>query len=221
MKPLLLAACALGGMALIISAAHADITISTEPIPPGCPPCDQSVNFAPANSGTTVTGDTNPAPVYDVFVDSLQGQTLHGSGSGVDTGGGGPGFNSILIRPDIGWAWSAIEFQLDSFASHEPLDGSGLTITAYGGPNQTDPVSQGLPFPWEGNGGENQQYIATAINGDLIYSLQIDYLPTDGNTLQDIHNIDVQSEQVPEPSTLLVLGASLMGLGIVRRRRHA
>ena len=34
--------------------------------------CTQSVNFAPANSGTTVVGDTNPAPVYQVFIDSLQ-----------------------------------------------------------------------------------------------------------------------------------------------------
>ncbi len=63
--------------------------------------CDQSLNFTPANSGTTVVGDTNPPhPFYMVYIDSIESLTLHGSGGTVDTGVHGPGFSSILIRPE-------------------------------------------------------------------------------------------------------------------------
>src|SRR5512141_5612 len=86
---------ALFGLALSPASSQATIVFNLG----SCNPsdgCDQSVSFAPANSGTTVVGDTNPPlPLYNVYVDSLQGLTLHGTGSSVDTGVGGPGFTSI------------------------------------------------------------------------------------------------------------------------------
>lgn len=169
----------------------------------------QSVNFTPANSGTTVVGDTNPAPVYPVFVDSLQGQTLHASGSTVDTGVGGPGFNSIDLRPDTAFAWRGIEFTLDSF-NNIPLNSTNITITAFDDLNG-DSSSATLTFPWEGNNGDNQHYFATADGVvDVITRLVLSYSDPNGNTIQDIHNIDVNSVSVvPEPSSILLSGTAI------------
>ncbi len=188
--------------------------------------CDQSVNFTPANSGTTVIGDTNPpAPLYDVFVDSLQNQTLHGSGSTVDTGVGGAGFNSIDLRPDAPWAWSALDFTLDSFKSAQPLDSAlSLTFTVW----DQFGVSTALHanFPWEGNNGENQQYTIRGTAGEVITKVEIGYADPLGlgNTIQDIHNIDVHTVEnpadIPEPASLLLLGTGLIGAGLRSRKRR-
>jgi len=216
---------ALAGIMLMPSIGHATIIGGTEAGTCNPVPCDQTVNFAPANSGTTVVGDTNPAPVYNVFVDSLEGLTLHGSGSTVDTGVGGPGFLSILIRPEAGWAWSVIDFQLDSLISSPTPLQSGLTLTAID--QNSVPWVFNVDFPWEGNNGENQHYFAQGLSGELITSLQIDYTDPnagEGNTIQDIHNIDVASVRVPEPSTLGLFSVgllSLFGFGMMRRRADA
>lgn len=183
--------------------------------------CDQSVNFSPANSGTTVVGDTNPpAPLYNVFADSLEALTLHASGSTVDTGPGGPGITSIQFRPEAGYAWGAFEFQLDSSNGDQPLHSTGLTFTVVDQFNNSTVFSD-VEFPWEGNTGENQHYHFHAINGEVITLVRIDYSDPlgEGNTINDIHNIDVNTRFVPEPSTVVLLGLGLISLGWIRRMR--
>ena len=217
---------ALFGLALLPTISRADITFDYG-LCNSSDGCDQSVNFSPANSGTTVIGNANPpAPFYNVYIDSLEGLTLHGSGSTVDTGGGPlSGFNSILIRPQDGYTWGAIEFQLDSVIGTRNRVAGGLTFTAY------DATNVGFSFlanlPWEGNNGENQHYQFHAINDEVITSLQISYAdpfcgttPAFCNTIHDIHNIDVNTTtMIPEPETYAMLLAGLGLMGFIARRR--
>jgi hypothetical protein len=182
--------------------------------------CDQSVNFSPANSGTTVVGNTNPPlPLYDVFAQSLDGATLHGSGSTVDTGVGGPGITSIQFWPEAGYAWGAFEFQLDSANGDQTVGTAGLTFTVFDGDGT--PFVFLANFPWEGDNGENQHYHFHATNGEVIALVRIDYSDPlgQGNTINDIHNIDVNTRLVPEPSTVALLAIGLISLGWIRRKR--
>jgi hypothetical protein len=187
---------------------------------------EQSVNFTPANNGTTVVGDTNPAPVYNVFADLLSapgaGTILHGSGSVVDTGSGGLGFYTIAIRPETGYAWTAIEFMLNSMQNLAKDTSERLTITAYNGAYSE---SKSLNFPWEGNNGQNQHYHVLATGSDVITKVVISYDPPDPlpgetvNAIGDIHNIDVTT--VPEPTSLAIFGVGAFAIAgyCLRRSR--
>jgi PEP-CTERM motif-containing protein len=183
--------------------------------------CNQSINFSPTTSGTTILDDTNPPnPFYQTSATSDGIVVLHGSGSTIDNANGG-GFTLLILTPlptptgDL-FGWTTIEFQADSLIGTQPIDTLGLTLTA------TDQFgtafsSGSLAFPWEGNNGENQHYHVHASSGEIITQLRISY--TDplggGNTIQDIHNIDVHSElvRVPEPSSFLLVGLSLIAMG--------
>ena len=186
---------------------------------PGC----QTVGFQ-SNDGTTIVGNTNPAPIYNVYVDSLvTGVSLHGNGSNVNnSAGNGFGFSSLVIRPESGWGWSTIDFQLDSLYKDQPIDIGGLSFTTKDQFNNS--FSMSANFPWEGNKGENQHYRIDGLDGQLITSLQVDY--TDplsmGNLISDMHNIDVKSAQVPAvpvPPSLGLLMSGLAGLGVLGRSK--
>jgi hypothetical protein len=215
---------AAAGMIMAAPPASAGVVFGYQP--GNCGDCDQSVNFSGAGSGITITGNTNPAPVYDVEVNSLQGFTLHGSGGVIDTGVGGLGFNAISITPDLPYAWTYIEFMLD--ATIKTHIGGDLTLTAtnqFGSTFSSGPLN----FPWEGNSGTNQHYYAEATGGDLIRSLTISYVdadcvaPTDVcNRIHSIENIDVKYamvNMVPEPATLALFGLGIAGLAATRRRQ--
>ena len=205
-------------LAVASSWAQAGILFDYGKCNPADGACDQSVIFSPENSGISVVGDTNPAPSYLVYAESLEGLTLHGAGSSVDAGNGNPGFLSLLLYPQMGWGWRQIEFQLNSHLNLPPqLD--ALTFTAWNQGGTSFLFS--ADFPWESDNGQNQHYHFHGTDGDLITALRLDYDPgTTGNFVGDMHNIDVNSAQVPaipEPGTLALLGAGLLAAG--RRRR--
>ena len=203
---------------IVLNTAHHDC------VQPGC----QSVGFQ-SNDGSTVVGNTNPAPIYNVYVDSLVGGvSLHGNGSNVNnSAGNGSGFSSFLIRPESGWGWSTIDFQLDSLYKDQPIDIGGLSFTAKDQFNNY--FSMSANFPWEGDKGENQHYRIDGLDGQLITSLQVDYIDPlgMGNLISDMHNIDVKSAQVPSvpvPPSLGLLMSGLAGLGVLGRaksKKHA
>ena len=199
----------------------------------------QTVNFHSAGVGNPILGDTNPAPVYNVQASTPDaGIVLHGSGQVVDTrlasdiSLSGPGFGNLLLTPLGGYAWTFIEFQLNSTINIPVSPGvnNGLTLTAYdiNGVAHVLPLTGSYDFPWESNNGQNQHYFVQANGGDIITSLLLTYIdpncvPTVAacNFVGDMHNIDVQSvlNPAPEPSSLFLLGAPLVGFGLSRLRR--
>lgn len=217
-KGILISSIVILGLPAISNATVVLNTVHYDCPQPGC----QTVNFV-SNSGSTIQGNTNPAPVYNVYVDSLaSGVSIHGNGSNVNNAAGnGSGLLSILLYPEAGWGWSLIDFQLDSLNKDQPTDIGGLSFTAI----DQFGVSWVMPanFPWEGNSGENQHYRIDALNGELIKSLRIDYTDPlqQGNMISDMHNIDVKSDVAPVsvPASVWLMLSGIGGLGAISRKR--
>lgn len=210
---------------LLPSAARADIILQLG-MCTTAEGCNQSINFTPNQTAVMVVGDTNPAPVYNVFATSLDPNVLlNGNGSTLENGSDTPSsmfaMPSFSLAPQTGFLWSTIEFQLDELNSKQPLNSGGLTFTVLDQLGTTTTINTVLP--WEGNSGENQHYTLTGQNGELIKMLTVSY--TDplaaGNGIQDMHNIDVATTTIPEPGTIGLLGVALLGFGLNRRNRHA
>lgn len=193
--------------------------------------CNQTINFTPATSGTTIFDDPNPPnPFYSVSATSDGILAIHGSGSSIDAVNG-LGFVTLTLtllpNPDgTQYAWTAFEFMLDSIDKTQPLNSTGLVLTVKDEKGNLI-SSPSLAFPHEGNSGENQHYLVRATNGEAFTQLILNYtdpFPLTGdpnhliNTIQDIHNMDVHSVLVPEPSSFLLVGLSLLAIRPFLRR---
>jgi hypothetical protein len=180
----------------------------------------QGVSFAPPTTGTTITGNTNPPPTYDVSVTSLEGITLRGGGRNVTNNtNADAGFREVDIFNSAGVQWTYLDVQLDSLLATAPPEAL-LTISVFQG--ATLVATQTLLFPWEGNQGENQHYMVFATGTDWFNRVRIDYNSTT-NTIQDMHHINVSSTirltVVPAPPSAVLAGAGVLTLGLFRLRR--
>lgn len=189
--------------------------------------CDQTINFNPSAggpiTGTVIVGDTNPAPVYLVKAESIETPqlTLHGAGSHIANDTAKDGWNKIeiYVAPGEGYAWDAFEFQLDHLKpdNNAPFPSGTIQLEAYSLLINAW-VTDSLDFPYEGDNGENQHYKITASGGDLFDRIRIIYDSADYR-IHEVHNIDVHSVSVPEPSGLALVGLGLIGACLTTRRR--
>ena len=191
--------------------------------------CDQTINFPGNGLGTTVVDDTNPPnPFYHVSATSDGTVVLDTSGGTIKNDIATAGLTRIVLTPvcpapdGLCYGWTTIEFQLDSLKGAQPLGTLGLVLTAIDQKGVSF-SSGSLAFPWEGNNGENQHYhVHSDYPNEIITQLIVTYADPlgGGNTIQDMHNIDVHSAPVPvpEPSSFLLVGLSLLAIRPFLRR---
>lgn len=190
----------------------------------------QTVGFSPPTTGSSIVGNTNPGPVYDVTATTLEsGVVLRGNGGHVgnnaDAGNNIVGLKALKFVAESGYAWTYFDFQLDSTIVKDPALVAGkleLTIKLYDAFDNFL-AHQLLDFPHEGDRGENQHYFAKAFDGAQFSRIDILYAPTynTNNRIHEIHNIDVATvpaAPVPEPASLAVWAMGAAGMAFGRRR---
>jgi hypothetical protein len=193
---------------------------------------EQTINFSGHPTGITITGNTNPAPVYNVDAISNDGSTLEGTGSSVGNAAGNNfGLTDITfqIQNPSQFQWDYFDMQLDSLNKIAANSGNEITITLLGG-TTTAADTATLPFPYEGNNGENQHFEAYATGSDYFTGIRVQYSvrPT-ADAIQDLHNLDVGTagvaQIIPEPSSAALLPVLFGAFGLigarVRRKKSA
>lgn len=203
--------------AAAVSAARADITFFSGP---GAIQPDENVLFNDPgliSTGLTVTGKTNQTGTTVFFTGNETLTTPSGGQARIDAVDGS--FTSLLINLGSGLSFTQLELNPD-------LTANGmfrLTVT------EIDGTTSFRDFSGSGAG---QNFVSVrATNNQFIQSALLS-APT--NTIDDVAQIRIgpifqstaggppQQVVIPEPGTLALVGASLLPLaGILRRRRRA
>lgn len=162
--------------------------------------------------GVTMTFNSMIGPDYSTPV-SMHGQ--HGVAFVESTADSVPGashtgFSSLTLTAEPGTSWFAGDFALDQLVDHP-----GDVFFEFSGNNFTTFITTG--FLLDPNGQSQFNFFGNA--GEQITQLTI--FVTDPTLLQDIKQVSlgVTGIPLPEPLTLSLFGAGLIGAGALRRRK--
>ena len=189
---------------LAASTAKADIVVITGVNNQGT----DNVLLNPATDATTVTGTVGPDNLLVNFTSSSGSLSANPSGQATVSGGSD---NDPFTQLTFGLA-SNDPFTRAVFNINAATSGSVVIhvegINIGGGSFEDD-------FTVDANG--QNFFTVTAINGQFITSISLTAI--NGATFEDVRQVRLGTGEIPEPTSMLLLGTGLLGIAAGVRKR--